>query len=363
MIEEIGFLEWLSSVFSVFLPACTLLFCSGCARIIVFSQNNDSPQISTTLPSTTNPVIGTTSSSFSSSENPGKLDPAFSRSWKLTTNLNRSDVIRSTTTQSDGKILVAGNSDNATNSSYDFAVVRYNTDGSLDTSFNSTGSVTDDFGSHDYARSIAVQSDGKIVVTGQTYSFSHSNYDFAVLRYNTDGTLDTTFNGTGKLTLDFGGDDDARSVAIQSDGKIVVGGTAHNGTNDDFALVRLNSDGSLDTSFSGTGKLMSNFGAQDRTFSIAIQSDGKIVIAGESNSYSSSLNFTVVRYNSDGTLDTSFNGTGIATTAFFASHEEAYSVAIQNEGKILVAGYAPSASNNDFALVRYNSDGTLDTSF
>ena len=188
--------------------------------------------------------------------------------------------------------------------------------------------------------------------------------DFALVRYNSDGTLDTSFSGDGKLTTAIGaGNDFGYSVTVQADGKILVAGASHNGSNYDFALVRYNSDGTLDTSFSGDGKLTTAIGASDDYgYSVTVQADGKILVAGYSANGSNN-DFALVRYNSDGTLDTSFSGDGKLTTAIGAGHDEGYSVTVQADGKILVAGYSSNGSNDDFALVRYNSDGTLDTSF
>ena len=271
----------------------------------------------------------------------GSLDTSFSGDGKLTTDFGGTDAARSMTIQSDGKIVVAGASNG------DIAVVRYNSNGTLDTSFSGDGKLTTDFGGTDTGNSVTVQSDGKIVVAGD------SNGDFAVVRYNTNGTLDTSFSGDGKLTTDFGGTDTGNSVRVQSDGKIVVAGAS----NGDIAVVRYNSNGTLDTSFSGDGKLTTDFGGFDTGYSVAVQSDGKIVVAGTNNLG----DFVVVRYNSDGNLDTSFSGDGKLNThiGVNGSNDVAKSVTVQSDGKIIVSG----GSSGDVALVRYNGDGTLDTSF
>ena len=288
----------------------------------------------------------------------GSLDPSFSGDGKLTTAIGTShEVGYSVTVQADGKILVAGQSWNA--SDVDFALVRYNSDGTLDTSFSGDGKLTTAIGaSDDYGYSVTVQADGKILVAGQ------SSNDFALVRYNSDGSLDPSFSGDGKLTTAIGaGNDFGYSVTVQADGKILVAGASHNGSNYDFALVRYNSDGTLDPSFSGDGKLTTVIGASDDYgWSVTVQADGKILVAGYSANGSNN-DFALVRYNSDGTLDPSFSGDGKLTTAIGAGHDEGYSVTVQADGKILVAGYSSNGSNDDFALVRYNSDGTLDTSF
>ena len=141
-----------------------------------------------------------------------------------------------------GKIIVAGFA--SSGNIYDFALARYNTDGSLDTTFSDDGKVTTDFAGIGY--SVVIQGDGKIIVAGST--FNDSSYDFALARYNSDGSLDTTFSGDGKVSTDFGGGDDhGQSVVMQPDGKIVVAGASDNVSSDGFALARFNSDGSLDT--------------------------------------------------------------------------------------------------------------------
>jgi uncharacterized delta-60 repeat protein len=292
---------------------------------------------------------------------PGDLDLSFGNGGIVITPIGSSfDYARSVAIQSDGKIVAAGHSDNGGN--VDFAVVRYNTDGTLDISFGGTGKVVTQVGSsHDFASSVAIQSDGRIVAAG--YSYTGGNVDFAVVRYNADGSLDTSFGGTGKVVTPISsGNDFANSVAIQSDGKIVVAGYSANGANGNFAVVRYNTDGTLDTSFGGTGKVVTAVGSSSSASSVAIQADGKIVAAGSSYNGANG-DFAVVRYNTNGTLDTSFNGTGKVVTPIGSFSDSASSVAIQADGKIVAAGNSANGADDDFAVVRYNTNGTLDTSF
>ncbi|MGF1933640.1 MAG: putative Ig domain-containing protein [Nostoc sp. ChiQUE02] len=273
------------------------------------------------------------------------LDASFDSDGKVITDIGSgtSDTARSVVIQTDGKILVAGVS------SSNFAVVRYNSDGTLDTSFDSDGKVITDIGSKtsDTGRSIALQADGKILVAGVSSS------NFAVVRYNSNGSLDTDFNTTGKVTTDIGDgtNDNAYSVTLQGDGKIIVAGVSIN----NFALVRYDSNGSLDTSFGSNGIVTTDIGSKttDTAYSVSVQADGKILVAG-----SSSSNFALVRYNSNGSLDTDFNITGKVITNL-GSTDIAYSVTVQADGKIILAGRRGS----DFALARYNINGSLDTSF
>lgn len=225
------------------------------------------------------------------------------------------------------------------------------------------GKLTTDFGAKgDAGYSLAVQADGKFVVVGR--SDNGSNYDIAVARYNADGSLDTSFSGDGKVTTGIGtGDDSGQSVAIQADGKILVAGYSYNGSNNDFAVVRYNVDGSLDSTFSGDGKLTRAIGSgYDMASAVTILADGKILVTGSAqngNAYDTAF----LRYNPDGSPDTSFDGDGILTSANRGSNDTGESVAVLSDGKVLIAGFGYNGSNNDFALTRYNADGSLDTGF
>ncbi|TAN65962.1 MAG: hypothetical protein EPN17_15030 [Methylobacter sp.] len=272
----------------------------------------------------------------------GSLDTGFDKDGKVTTNLGgTADVGQSVAVQADGKIILGGLSTNYS-SYFDFALVRYNSDGSLDTSFDRDGKVTTDM--KGYGHSVSVQADGKILLCG----YSYNGVDFALVRYNSDGSLDTGFDGDGKVTTDLGGTDYGSSVAVQADGKILLGGYSYNNVNGDIALVRYNSDGSLDTSFGGDGKVTTDLGGEAN--SVVVQADGKILLAGS---------YGVVRYNTDGSLDNSFDGDGKVTGLGYS----VASVAVQVDGKILLGGTRYSDGKYDFALARYNSDGSLDTSF
>ncbi|MCP4387141.1 MAG: DUF642 domain-containing protein, partial [Gammaproteobacteria bacterium] len=230
------------------------------------------------------------------------------------------DKGRAVTVQSDGKILVAGYSHNG--SDYDFALTRYNADGTLDTSFGGgDGVATTAVGSaDDYAQKVALQSDGKILVSGS--SWNGTDYEFAVVRYNADGTLDTSFDTDGKVTVDLtAGDDDAYGMAVQDDGKILVSGTDGNL---DFTVVRINTDGSLDTSFDTDGIVTIDFpyGGSDFGDQVFVQSDGKILLSGRADASAGNADFALARLNSDGSLDTSFGGgDGMVTTPISGSHD------------------------------------------
>jgi uncharacterized delta-60 repeat protein len=301
----------------------------------------------------------------------GSLDNSLDKDGKLTTDFNGGDDLAySMAIQADGKIVVAGQAYNSTTGNNDIALARFKSNGSLDSSFDGDGKLTTDFnGGDDLAYSMAIQPNGKIVVAGVTVNPNTGIKDIALVRYNSNGSLDNSFDKDGKLTTNFnGGDNFATSLAIQTDGKIVVAGQAYNDTgNLDFALVRYNSNGSLDNSFDGDGKQITAFNVgNDFATSLAIQSNGKIVVAGYVyNPNTPSYDFALVRYNSNGSLDNSFDGDGKLTTDFFGEYNFATSLAIQTDGKIVVAGGAsnPTIGNNDIALARYNSDGSLDNTF
>jgi uncharacterized delta-60 repeat protein len=294
----------------------------------------------------------------------GSLDTTFSGDGKLTTAIGTGDdSAHSVIQQADGKLVVAGSNFNGTND--DFALVRYNSDGSLDTTFSSDGKLTTAIGAgDDSGHSVIQQTDGKLVVAGSSSNSSGTHSDFALVRYNSDGSLDTTFSGDGKLTTIFGaGSSYGYSVIQQADGQLVVAGSSSNGTDSDFALVRYNSDGSLDATFSDDGKLTTAIGTDDDSgYSVIQQADGQLVVVGDSRAVNN-VDFALARYNSDGSLDTTFSDDGKITTSIGTGHEEGSSVIQQADGRLLVSGSSFNGTNENVALLRYNSDGSLDTTF
>ncbi len=264
--------------------------------------------------------------------------------------------------QNDGKIVAVGSSYDGVQS--DVAVVRYNTNGSLDNTFGTGGIVVSDFGgtSTEFGQTLAFQNDDKIIVGIQTDVLS--NLDFGVARYNTNGNLDNTFGAAGFASVDFFGSQDfCQSVAIQTDGKILLGGGCVNGSNFDHALARYNSNGTLDNTFSSDGKVNSDIGSNDNgANSLAIQSDGKIIAGGF---YFDGVdgNFAMIRYNVNGSIDLSFGLGGIAVTHFLGGEDAANSIDIASDGKIVMAGLVGAFPNYDIGVARYHSNGNLDNSF
>lgn len=294
------------------------------------------------------------------------LDNTFDSDGGVTTIIGSyGSFAQSVAVQSDGKIVAAGYS-SGIGAQTDMALVRYNSNGSLDDTFDSDGIVVTPIGnSGDLAYEVVIQSDGKIVVAGSTILVNTSTPAFAVVRYDTNGIPDGTFGTNGIVITTIGTiDDRANSLAIQNDGKIVVAGFSKSGNNNDIALVRYNADGSLDDTFDTDGKVVTSLGENnDGANSIAIQEDGKIIIAGNGIVNDINDDFVLVRYNTNGSLDVSLDTDGIVTTEIGASTDIANSLVVQNDGKIVLAGSSNNGSNDDFAVVRFNANGSLDNTF
>jgi uncharacterized delta-60 repeat protein len=307
----------------------------------------------------------------------GSLDKRFGKNGKITTDFFRNvDSISAVAIQPDGRIVVAGFAQLGGNGSTPrvFALARYRNDGQPDTSFGNGGALTTSFGGNFAAASaLMLQPDGKIVVAG-TVDFNPdvpgSGLDFAVARYNSNGTLDGSFGKGGKVVFDFFGSfDQANGAVLQPDGKIIVVGSASYDSNNrdiGFALARFNTDGSIDFGFGTGGKQITDFfGAGAKANCIVLQSDGKFVVAGTASDSATrpvATDVALARYQSNGTLDPAF-GIGGETAIPFpdSATEQGNAVAVLPDGKIIVAGTAfkTFATPPDFALVSYNSDGSL----
>jgi uncharacterized delta-60 repeat protein len=276
----------------------------------------------------------------------GALDSGFGDAGVVLTDLTPSsiDMAMSVRIQADGRIVVAGAD----------SVARYLPNGELDRSFGLDGRGADlsvGAGNYLYFNDLYLQEDGKIVVVGMVYGTNP--FDMLVARYNTNGTFDTSFNGTGFKTIDLGARESADCVLVQPDGKILLGGTS-------FSLVRLNADGTPDTSFGGDGTVTTELSSSpfSNIYDLAIQPNGQIVVAGMMRPSDLDVDFAVARYNADGSLDSSFGSGGVVTTDF-GGIEGAHGLALQDDGSIVVVGTA----DNAFAVTRYLPTGALDTSF
>jgi uncharacterized delta-60 repeat protein len=326
---------------------------------------------------TTATPIGEVNFALARYNSDGSLDPSFGVDGQVSTDFNNDDDFGAdVAVQPDGKILMTGQTF-VLHSGYLFGLARYNRDGTLDPTFDTDGKVTTGFGfGEDYGGEIALQPDGKIIVAGSSEQGGH--WDFALARYNSDGSLDATFDADGKVLTDFTGRRDfGAAVVLQPDGKIVVAGRSESGNNVDFALARYNSDGSLDQSFDVDGTVISDFAKGDFGYDVVLQPDGKIILAGAILIHDGG-DFALVRYNSDGSLDTSFDSDGIVTTDL-SPEDTPHEVLLQPDGKMILAGASLSTnasapidgiikggggdSGHDFALARYNSDGSLDVTF
>lgn len=321
------------------------------------------------------------------------------------------DTVTALAIQDDGKIVVAGQSQSNTTCS--FAVARFNANGTVDTTFGKVGTPqagtqSIDFsiggGNSDKVTGVIIQSDGKLVVGGYTTTPTSSTR-FALARFNANGTLDTTFgrvktSQAGTQCLRFciagGTSDTPTALALQQDGKIVLGGHSatpasfFHSTATRFAIARFNPDGTLDTTFgtiktpqAGTQFLTFSIvpaATEDKAMALAIQQDGKIVLGGYSGNPGSLLRFAtarfaLARFNADAGLDTSFGkiGTLQAGTQYIDfpyqmnSFDAAYSIAMQADGKIILGGIScPTYTYiypSHFALARFNQNGSLDTTF
>ncbi len=301
---------------------------------------------------------------------PGDLDLTFSGDGKQTTDFVGSSWARATVLQPDGKIVAVGQDfDPDAVARIDFALARYNPNGSLDTSFSGDGKQKTHFGPRDEtATGVALQPNGKLVVVGIADTTGLNGTNIALARYNPNGSLDPTFSGDGKQRTSFGGRyTEAHGVALQPDGKIVVVGrtcilepsgdcSAFN-----FAVARYNPNGSLDTSFSGDGRQTTDFGGYlDGARAVVLQG-AKLLVVGAGDDGDGDSDFALARYNPNGALDTSFSGDGRQLTFGLTG---ASAVALQADGKIVTAGSGPAAFGaSDPALARYGPNGALDLSF
>lgn len=294
----------------------------------------------------------------------GSLDTTFGVQGKVATPIgNLDDHMTSMKIQPDGKILLAGTPQDSIGH---FAVIKYLPDGDVDSTFGIDGIQTTSFDPFAYCTSIAIQADGKIVLAGHSGS---QIVDFALARYHPDGSIDSSFGTFGKIITDIGWEapNGANALVIQPDGKIVAGGFAQSYPVGDFCLIRYNVDGSLDSTFNMDGKVTTSISQfNDYLTALAIQADGKIIAAGLTNNGDpnfTNYDFALTRYNVDGSLDIDFGTSGKVITSFGTSDDGANSVAIQPDGRIIVLGQTSGYQDGDFALARYNSDGTLDESW
>jgi uncharacterized delta-60 repeat protein len=304
----------------------------------------------------------------------GALDLTFNGTGKQTVTFSAAsstsiDTPTDVKIQADGKIVVAGSA--RIGSSDDFAVARLNANGSLDTTFDTDGmaTVAVDLGgtNNDHAASVDLQSDGKLIVYGDAADVS--TQALAVVRLNTNGSLDTTFasDASGRRIIRFGSTDTAGQVVVQSDDKIVLGATGDFSGDDDMAVIRLTANGQLDKSFAAGGIAslaidLNGAANDDVSRGIAVQANGKIVVVGQASD--GTLNhLALVRLNANGALDTTFGIQG--KTVLSSSIVNAANVVVQANGLILVGGTinVGGSAGQEFVVYRFTANGKTDFSF
>ena len=297
----------------------------------------------------------------------GKLDTTFGGDGKVVTEIGTIYAeINSIALRKNGDIIAAGNDRyyHSGNEEDDIVLARYASDGTYDAAFENQTDIND---SNDLAEDLVLQNNGKIIVVGSTEK--ENRYRYFIMRFNVDGNNDGTFGKNTMVVSEYQTDsenDTANAVALQSNGKIVIAGASMKGGNYDFALARYNpADGSLDKSFGKekTGKVVRAIsGGHDLIYDIAIQKDDKIVAAGIMQN-GNNFNLAVARFLPDGRIDTQFGNYGVVTTDIGGGYDEAKSIVIQPNGKIIIAGYGEKDGSDVVVLVRYKQNGGLDSSF
>lgn len=304
----------------------------------------------------------------------GSLDSSFGTAGLVETTTLSIDTqpLRAVVIQSDGKIVAAGPAIGPGPTSYDFVVLRYNTNGMLDSTFGSAGAVVTDFGNtDDYPRSIALQADGRILVAGQSQTNAMlATQNFNVARYNIDGSMDTTFGTGGKVTVDVQATPDVGGhVAVLPTGKIVLvgqSGTVSGGSPYQMSAVRLNSDGSVDTTFGSAGKMVTGFGGggDQRANGVIVDAAGRLLLSGVFSTGSSPEDFGVLRLIGNGTSDPAFGDGGLVSTDFAGRSDAIGSTLAQQDGKVVAVGVSFVGSGTfNIAAARYLPDGRLDPTF
>ncbi|SDH64464.1 delta-60 repeat domain-containing protein/Por secretion system C-terminal sorting domain-containing protein [Chryseobacterium taeanense] len=308
------------------------------------------------------------------SQTPGTLDSSFGIGGKMTSNYFTSQKIYDTATQTDGKIVAVGACSTGSNNNK-FYAIRFNSNGGIDTSFGSNGFFSLDMsglGYNNYAATVELQPDGKIILGGDVAQNNiGDNYHFGILRLNVNGTVDTTFGNQGKSIFSMSSyssvSNEVRDIALQADGKIIVAGTYYSSPSKDFAVARLNIDGSLDSDFSNDGKVLIDFTYNstindDEAYRIKILNDSRILIGGDTYSGSTfSDNGAWCMLQSDGSLDSTF-GTGGKKTFTTDSNFYFGTCYFLPDNSILIGGQY-SGNNGDAALYKVSLNGTLDTTF
>lgn len=306
---------------------------------------------------------------------PGSLDQTFGiNGYAVIEMENIYNRANSMIIQPDGKIVLVGSSQQMIFDDFgaDFTIVRLNVNGTLDYDFGNNGIIHTDLSasSSDVATDVAIQADGKIIAAGRSHSSNtYENYNVAIVRYNSDGTLDETFGSSGIVLTPIVSEDDYSydvSLKIQPDGKILVAGSTINSNHDVFLIMRYDINGILDLSFGSDGKVLTTLGEHfdNNPNAIEIQTDGKILVGGVAVgplAYQTWADFGLIRLNTDGTLDHNFGNNGIVLTPMLYGFNAEWieDLKILNDGKIIAIG----STEEEIAIVRYNDDGSIDETF
>ncbi len=291
-----------------------------------------------------------------------QMDQSFASDGWTTASMGMSSYVSAAAFTPSGEVLVVGDrkEDELIGVDHDFALAQFNETGELDTSFHSDGKVMTGFGDYETPWDVAIQPDGKIITIGRQYqtpTFGDTDYDFAIARYHADGSLDKSFDDNGKLVKGFGKDDHAYAVALQVDGKIVVAGQ----TGRNFIVVRFNQDGRLDKGFGDDGKVVAQWGSgeiYEEANDIVITANGQILVSGVAT-IGGNNDFLVARLNADGSFDSSFGSGGWIAADFDGRNDRADTLMIDDEGRILLTG----CSQQKFAVARFFQNGMPDKSF
>jgi uncharacterized delta-60 repeat protein len=286
----------------------------------------------------------------------GTLDTSWGGTGTVRTSLGNaagSDAASAIALQTNGRVLLAGSCNNGAISN--FCAVRYRSDGTLDDSWNGNGKViTSVGGNDDDARAIAIQPDGKVILVGDC---SNSVFDkFCAVRYLTNGDLDLSWSGDGKVVTSIdSGDDRATAVVAQPDGKVLLGGECRVGLISNFCSLRYEHNGNLDAGWGTTGSgtvTTPLIGTLSKARGLALLPDGKVLQAG--SCLDAGFDFCSVRFHGDGSLDRTWGVASVASTSFSVATDEARAIALQPDGKILLAGTCVNGLNDNFCVLRYD---------
>ena len=294
---------------------------------------------------------------------PGMLDSTFGTSGTVITHLFGTSAANALAVQNDGKIVATGYVDVL--GFQDLFVVRYFPNGMLDTTFDGGTIISDINFTDETGNAIAIQTDGKIVVGGNFDA--NTSEDFLLLRFRQNGLADSIFGIHGVVTSDFNNnsEDELHDVLVQPDDKILICGWT-NGTDKDIALMRFNSSGTIDSTFGNNGRVSTDINNQlQEARAMTTQSDGKIVVAGLTQTPGSAANVALFRYNTDGSLDSSFGTNGIVISIVSNYDDFATDVVLDSDGKILISGLTTDASQGIYnsLIMRFDSTGILDNTF